>query len=179
MESCVPTISYKDNIKVKYYFDNTNLLTKYGTLWDGFLNFNLINQLPSDANTIISDILVEICDINFFTNVIENNIYISLDTDSYFYYYDFEKTIKSALTEIEKKLSVKINHGEFNATEVKHYSNIYKYIISKNDDNSILLKKKTLNWDNYEEQKLKKKKKKSDQDGDVNNTENKLSKMVI
>jgi hypothetical protein len=69
MEPSVPTTSYKDNIKVKYYFDNTNLLTKYGTLWDGFLNFNLINQLPSDANTIISDILVEICDINFFTNV--------------------------------------------------------------------------------------------------------------
>lgn len=179
MESCVPTTSYKDNIKVKYYFDNTNLLTKYGTLWDGFLTFNLISELPSDTNTQISDILVEICDINFFTNVIENNIYISLDTDSYFYYYDFEKTIKSAIIEIEKKLKINISYGEFNATEVKHYSNIYKYTISKNDDNSILLKKKTLNWDNYEEQKLKKKKKKGDQDVEIDKTGNKLSKMVI
>jgi len=177
MDSCVSLPSYKDNIKIKYYFDNTNLLTKYGTLWDGFLTFDLIGQIPSNANSQISDILVEICDINFFTNVIDNNIYISLDTDSYFYYYDFEKTIKSALMEIEKKLGININYGEFNATEVKHYSNIYKYTISKNDDNSILLKKKTLNWDNYEEQKHKKKKKKIEED--INKTGNKLSKMII
>ena len=177
MELCIPSSSYKDNIKEKYYFDNTNLLTKYGTLWDGFLTFDLITELPSDANSQISDILVEICDINFFTNVIEHNIYISLDTDSYFYYYDFEKTIKSAIIEIEKKFEININYGEFNAIEVKHYSNQYKYTISKNDDNSILLKKKTLNWDNYEEQKQKKKKKKIEED--IHKTGNELSKMVI
>jgi archaellin len=78
---------------------------------------------------------------------------------------------------IEKKLGININYGEFNAIEVKHYSNQYKYIILKNDDNSILLKKKTLNWDNYEEQKHKKKKKKIEED--IDKTGNKLSKMVI
>jgi hypothetical protein len=173
-------MSWKDNIKDKYYFDNTNLLTKYGTLWDGFLtfNFNIQNwKIPENMNSVLSDILVEICDINFYTNIIENNIYISLDTDSYFYYYDFEKTIKSAIIEIEKKFEINVNYGEFNAIEVKHYSNQYKYTISKNDDNSILLKKKTLNWDNYEEQKQKKKKKKIEED--IDKTGNKLSKMVI
>ena len=173
-------MAWRDNIKDKYYFDNTNLLTKYGTLWDGFLkfNFNIQNwKMPENMNSVLSDILVEICDINFYTNIIENNIYISLDTDSYFYYYDFEKTIKSAIIEIEKKFEININYGEFNAIEVKHYSNQYKYIISKNDDNSILLKKKTLNWDNYEEQKQKKKKKKIEED--IDKTGNKLSKMVI
>lgn len=173
-------MSCRDNIKNKYYFDNTNLLTKYGTLWNGFLTFNFNIQtwkMPENMNSILSDILVEICDINFYTNIIENNIYISLDTDSYFYYYDFEKTIKSAIIEIEKKFEININYGEFNAIEVKHYSNQYKYTISKNNDNSILLKKKTLNWVNYEEQKQKKKKKKIEED--IEKTGNKLSKMII
>jgi hypothetical protein len=168
-------MSVNDSIKVKYYFDNTKLLVKYGTLWNGFLTFD--SKISENIMVDLDDLLSEICSINFYINIIENNIYISLDTDSHFYYYDFEKTIKSAIIEIEKKFELNLNHGEFNAVEVKHYSNQYKYTISKNESNNIILKKKTLNWDTYEEQKIKKKKVKLNDD--INKTTNKLSKMII
>lgn len=143
----------------KYYFENTHLNTDYPTLWHGFLSYNgekinISENYYQKSNRELDDLLAEICDINFYTTLIDNNIYISVCRDTKFYYYNFEKTIKKAAKRIEKKFNISIIYSEFFATEVKHLGNQYKYFLVK-DDNKMILKKKTLNWDTFDNNKLK------------------------
>jgi hypothetical protein len=140
----------------KYYFEDTTLNTKYPTLWNGYLLYNGENISISEnyyqrSNRDLDDLLVDICDVNFYVTLIDNNIYLSVCGDSSFYYYNFEKTIKKAIKKIEKKFNINITESEFFATELKPMGNQYKYSTSKNDgDDKIILKKKTLNWITYE-----------------------------
>lgn len=137
----------------RYYYDNTDLDSKYPTLWNGFLEYDSNNiELTQDreeknTNKELDDILSEICNINFYIYLLDSKIYISLCQDEKYYYYDFEKDIKKVISEIEIKFKVKINYGEFNATEIKHYGNQYKYTITKDKNSKIILKKKVLNWE--------------------------------
>jgi len=143
----------------KYYFEDTTLNTKYPTLWNGYLLYNGENISISEnywqrSNRILDDLLTDICDVNFYVTLIDNNIYLSVCGDSSFYYYNFEKTIKKAIKNIEKKFNINITESEFFATELKPMGNQYKYSTSKNCDvdgnEKIILKKKTLNWITYE-----------------------------
>lgn len=137
----------------KYYYENTILETKYFTLWNGYFKYegnriNISENYFQESNRDLDDLLTEICNVNFYISLINEYIYISLDSDSYLYCINFEKTIKIALKEIEIKFNIIINCGEFYGTEVKHMGNQYKYTISKDEDR-IILKKKILNWDTY------------------------------
>jgi hypothetical protein len=146
----------------RYYFDNTKIDTNYATIWYGFFIYNTTkNNIPisenyyQKSNRILDDLLREICDINFCINIINNYIYISVCQDSKYYYYQFEKDIKNVVKEIENKFSVIIESGEFNGVEYKYNGNQYKYTITKNKDKNIILKKKILNWEKYENKKKK------------------------
>ena len=129
-----------------YYYDGTTILTKYATLWDGYLKYSSKDIIPDFH--IVEDILVEICDINFYISVTEDHIYISLCQDSSYYAHQFEKHIKIVIKEFEDKFNISISNGKFNATEVKHQGDQYKYTITKDDiSGRIILKKRVLNWD--------------------------------
>ena len=166
----------------KYYYENTFLETKYFTLWNGYFKYNgnkikVSENYYQESNRELDDLFVEICDINFYISLIDEYIYISVDSDSYFYSTNFEKTIKKALKEIEIKFNIIIECGEFYATEVKHMGNQYKYTISKSN-NKIILKKKILNWDTYNK-KMKKDNNKKDDSDDESNLINKLNILKI
>jgi hypothetical protein len=153
----------------KYYFESYNLQTRYCTIWHGFLKYDGI-QIPINREHILStnnkllynidlsDIFTEICQLNFYISLIDNYIYISHDMDEFYYYYQFEKSIKNAIKETELKFNIVITNGEFYANEIKHNGNQYKYTISKKDD-KIILKKKILNWDSNNSKKVKNKEK--------------------
>ena len=144
----------------RYYFDGHDLDKNYSTLWNGFLELEsntikLINHYDCQTNNELEDLISEICDINFYIYIIDLKIYISLCQDSKYYYHQFEKDIKKVIIEIENKFNVTINCGEFNATEVRHQGDQYKYTITKNENSNIILKKKVLNWDSYESKSKK------------------------
>lgn len=143
----------------KYYFDNTNLDKVHATLWNGYLvcESSAANILKSKEKE-LDEIFAEICNINFYINIINNTIYISLCQDEKYYFYEFEKDIKNVIESIQEKYKIKIVSGEFNAIEIKNFGNQYKYIIKNINDNKISLKKKILNWDSYENKKVKNKK---------------------
>jgi hypothetical protein len=143
----------------KYYFDNTNLDKVHATLWNGYLVFDssAANVLESKENE-LDEIFIEICNINFYINIINNIIYISLCQDEKYYFYQFEKDIKIVIELIQIKYKIKIESGEFNAIEIKNFGNQYKYIIKNTKNDKISLKKKILNWDSYENKKVKIKK---------------------
>jgi len=138
----------------KYYYENTPLETKYATLWDGYLtyegNIPISSNYWQNSNKELDDILADICDVNFYVSIIDNNIYLSVSSDFRFYITNFEKTIKKAIKEINDKFNVKIGEGHFNALEIKHSGNQYRYIIrvdeKDKDKDKYILKKKTLNW---------------------------------
>jgi hypothetical protein len=157
----------------RYYFDSHNLDSKYATLWNGYLEYNK-NDMKINIEYIsqLNDLITDICDVNFYVNDIDNKIYISLCQDSHYYYHQFEKDIKKLIIEIENKFSINIFYGEFNATEVKHQGNQYKYTITKDENLKIILKKKTLNWDNYESKNKKIKKIDKDNIDNINNIKN-------
>lgn len=143
---------------VKYYFDNTDLNERYCTVWYGFLEYegnqiNISENFHKTSNRDLEDLLTQICDINFYINLIDNRIYISVDNDVKYYTYDFEKHIKNMILMIEDKFSIYIYLGEFNAIEYKPDSNQYKYTISRQIDKKIILKKKILNWSAYNKKK--------------------------
>ena len=146
----------------KYYFEKTILEKKYATLWDGYLTYEGNIPISHDySNKELDDILTEICDVNFYVSIMDNNIYLSVCSDFHFYITNFEKTIKKAIKNINDKFKVKIKEGHFNALEVKHSGNQYRYIIriDDSDNNKYILKKKVLNWsvlDNDLVDKLKK-----------------------
>lgn len=159
----------------RYYYDGYNLDNNYATLWNGFLEYNSnIIELTQDrveknTNRELDNLLTDICDINFYIYILDSKIYISLCQDAKYYYYAFEKDIKKVISEIEDKFKVKIDYGEFNATELKHHGNQYKYTITKDETSKIILKKKILNWDNYESKIKKLKKNKGDITKDIEN----------
>jgi hypothetical protein len=142
----------------RYYFDNTQLSTKFATIWYGFFSFNGIISVSSELSSIspisiLGDLLTSICDINFYVNIDSNNIYISLCSDSHYYASQFEKDISNIVREINSKLKIKIESGEFKAFEQKHNGNQYKYTITFSKTGKINLKKKVLNWDVVEKKK--------------------------
>ncbi len=132
-------------INEKYYFVNTNVNIKYPTLWDGYLNYTknssdvVINYLDID------NILVDICEINFYIHLQPETIYISLDRDENYYFHQFEKHIKPVIKKMEEIMNITIQYGEFNASEIKHDPNLFKYIITRKTD-KIILQKQSLNW---------------------------------
>jgi len=130
----------------RYYFDGTDLDKNYATLWNGFLEYNSNTHIIDNTNKALDDLITSICDINFYISLFNSKIYISLCQDSKYYYYQFEKDIKLMIDKIENQFNIKIDNGEFNATELKHQGNQYKYSISKDIDSKIILKKKVLSW---------------------------------
>jgi archaellin len=158
----------------RYYYDGYDLDKKYATLWNGFLEYNSNNieytkDRGDNTNRELDDLVTNICNINFYIYILNSKIYISLCQDTKYYYYDFEKDIKKVIGEIEDKFKVKIDYGEFNATELKHHGNQYKYTITKDKTSKIILKKKILNWDNFESKSKKIKKNKDDINKDIEN----------
>jgi hypothetical protein len=144
----------------KYYFENTNLDKIYSTLWNGEFIYNgdkipLSLDYHQESNRELDDILTENLDVNFYVSLIDNNIHISCCSDFKFYFYDFEKYIKRTILNIESKFNIYIYFGNFNATEIKHNGNQYKYTINKNNENKIILKKRILNWEVLESKKKK------------------------
>jgi len=147
----------------KYYYDNNPYFNKdkYKTLWNGYLAYKIDDTYISDERQ-LNDILVDVCERNFYITLQENYIYLSFDSDEYLYHYQFEKMIKPSINKIQENFKIFIEEGEFYATEIKHCGNQYKYTINQsiNHDNEkkITIKKKTMNWENYEKAKISKKK---------------------
>jgi hypothetical protein len=150
----------------KYYFETINP-DYYATVWYGFFEYDENNErIPiSDdyyqkSNRDLDDLLVNVCDIHYYVNLLDNYIYLSIDNDSKYYYYQFEKNIKNTILSIEEKFKINIKNGEFNAIEYRPNGNQYKYTISREYDstlshNKVKLKKKILNWDSFKNKKNK------------------------
>ncbi len=133
-------------MSTKYYFD-LPYTRKYDTIWYGYLEFDRISD---DFNvSLLNDILVEIADINFYINIENNKIYLSIDNDGN--YYDnnkFENNIRNIITQISKIYSINFLNGEFTGIEYKPDGNQYKYKITNNIvEHKIDIKKRVLNWD--------------------------------
>ena len=145
----------------KYYYDDKkyNILEKYSTLWSGFLKNDKKEKkwFKKEDLKSIDDVIVEICDQNLYTALDENNLYISMDSDDKYYYYQFEKHIFTLIKKLEKDFGIVIEHGQFHAFEMKPFGNQYRYNISKSEKNKINLKKNILNWENYDKLKSKNK----------------------
>jgi len=152
-----------------YYFTNTKLETSYPTLWNGYIHFRKNDITPIRLED-VDNILVDICDINFYIKIDISNIYISMDQDEKYYHHKFEKHIKKIINKFEEMFNITVINGIFNATELKHQGNQYRYRISKKIDNKIMLSKKVLNWE-----VIDKKSKKEELDDVCNN----LDKIVI
>ena len=138
------------------YQEERKLQQIYPTLWQGFLKYKGDKieikeeyKFHQKSNTILDDILVDITDTNFYVNLKNDYIYLSLDSDSYYYYYNFEKQIKKLIKKIEKEFKIYVTEGEFFATEIKHLGNQYCYEITRKENNKIFLVKKVLNWEIY------------------------------
>jgi hypothetical protein len=139
-------------INQKYYYEDPKyekIFKKYITLWNGYLKGNKEKWFKKEDYTKASDIITEICDINFYRHHDEDHLYLSLDADENYYYDSFEKHIFKMIKKLEKECNIFIESAEFYAFECKHFGNQYKYNIDRNKDknNKIILKKKILNWD--------------------------------
>lgn len=134
----------------RYYFHFPRTDTCYQTVWSGYLQIQeskpLIDESKKDE---LRDILIDTCEQNFYIKYDNNHICLSLDLDTYYFYYEFEKHIKKVVRQIEEKNNTYIDFGEFFGTECKNKGNQYKYTIKKKED-KIVLKKKILNWDTFE-----------------------------
>jgi hypothetical protein len=141
----------------RYYFDEYKINELYPTLWDGYIQFDSnkipITDIEENSNRELDDLVTNICAINFYIYILDSKIYISLCQDSVYYFHQFEKDIKKLIFAIEDKFKVNIDYAQFNATEVKHQGNQYKYTLTKDTNNRLILKKKILNWDNYSRSK--------------------------
>jgi hypothetical protein len=73
---------------------------------------------------------------------------------------------------IEEICDINITYGDFNATELKHDGNQYKYTITRAEDKKIILKKRVLNWEVFE-------KKRKEHSVDYEQLENSMKKMNI
>jgi len=131
-----------------YYYSNTKLETTYPTLWNGYIHFNQKdNEIVPIVLQDVDSILVDICNINFYIKIDILHIYLSIDQDERYYYHQFEKNIKKIINKFEDMFNINIINGIFNATELRHQGNQYRYRISKKDNNKLILSKKVLNWD--------------------------------
>lgn len=135
---------------MQYYWDDTkhiNILERYTTIWKGTLiNTNIdSNWLKPEQVREFDDLLIDICERNFYINLDESNIYLSLCQDSPYFYYEFEKHILKFLRSAEKKFNISINEGEFYCWECRPMANSYRYRIYKKD-NKFKLKKSVQNW---------------------------------
>lgn len=132
----------------KYYFD-IPYIRKYETIWYGYLEFDNIKDYDI---SLLYDNFTELFDINFYINIEDNKMYLSIDNDWNFYGYDrFENDIRNIITHIEKHLSkneiINFLSGEFTAIEYKPDGNQYKYKLTNNlDQKKIDIKKRVLNW---------------------------------
>jgi hypothetical protein len=73
----------------KYYFDELQN-TKFDTIWYGFIEFDILNNNILNDNekmNNITDIIVDISNVNFYIFIEENRLYLSLDNDHYYYTY--------------------------------------------------------------------------------------------
>ena len=136
---------------MNYYWNDKksiNVLEKYTTIWRGEINKNNQNELwiknEKDDIQKLDDLIIELLDRNFYINLDENNIYLSLCQDSPLLYNEFEKNILKFLRNLEKNFNICIEGGEFNCWECRPYADIYKYTIFKKD-NKFKLKKKKIN----------------------------------
>jgi hypothetical protein len=100
----------------------------------------------------ITDIIIDISNVNFYIFIEENRIYLSLDNDRYYYTYTcFEKTIREIIYKLIEYLSgdtinkIEFINGEFTGVEYKPNGCQYKYKLTK-IDSKISLKKRILNW---------------------------------
>jgi hypothetical protein len=132
----------------RYYYDNCDLNKNYATLWKGYITYEGNNNIIINLLD-IDNILIDICDVNFYIILENNNIYLSLCQDTKYYYYQFERHIKKVINKFEDFFKINFIYAEFYATEVKHVGNQYKYTIT-NIETKLVLKKKTLNWSVYE-----------------------------
>jgi len=137
-----------------YYWDNTthiNVLEKFKTIWKGTIKSENIdeNWIKPDEIKKLEDICTNVAERNFYVNLDENHIYLSLCQDSPYYYYEFEKNIIKLLKEIEKNFEIKIGEGDFYCWECRPMANAYKYVIFKKDT-KFKIKKTVLNWEKYE-----------------------------
>ena len=149
-------------ISTKYYYMNTNINDIYPTLWDGYILYQ--NKDNNPINIIdIDNILIDEFDINFYINIdtLCNKIYLSVDRDEKFYITIFEKKIKKVIKKIDEILNIYTISGEFSANEIKHHGTQYEYKISRNLNNSIILKRFDSNL--YESKRIHK-----DDDCEVN-----------
>ena len=152
-----------------YYFTNTKLETSYPTLWDGYIHFKKKDSTPIILQD-IDNILIDICNINFYIKIDILHIYLSMDQDEKYYHYQFEKHIKKIINTFEEMFNINVINGIFNATELKHQGNQYRYRISKKIDNKIMVSKKVLSWE-----VIDKKNKKTEWDNICDN----LDKLII
>ncbi len=129
-----------------YYFTNTKLETSFPTLWNGYIHFKKIDTTPIRLED-VDNILADICEINFYIKIDILHIYISMDQDEKYYHHQFEKHIKKIINKFEEMFNINVVNGIFNATELKHQGNQYRYRISKKIDNKIMVSKKVLNWE--------------------------------
>lgn len=176
IESHVPDNRYlTTNISSNeiYYFTNTKLETSYSTLWSGYIYFKKIDNTPIRLED-VDNILVDICNINFYIKIDILHIYISMDQDEKYYHHQFEKHIKKIINKFEEMFNITVINGIFNATELKHQGNQYRYRISKKIDNKILVSKKVLNWEVIE-----KKNKKSELDDNFNDILKNFDKITV
>jgi hypothetical protein len=138
----------------KYYFDELQN-NKFDTIWYGFIEFDTLNNNILNDNikmSNITDIIVDISNVNFYIFIEENRLYLSLDNDRYYYTYTcFEKTIREIIYKLIEYLSgdninkIEFINGEFTGVEYKPNGCQYKYKLTK-IDNKISLKKRILNW---------------------------------
>ena len=135
----------------KYYFD-IPYTRKYETIWYGYLEFDKKIEIFINDISLFYDNFTELFDINFYINIEDNKMYLSIDNDWNFYGYDrFENDIRNIITHIEKHLSkneiINFISGEFTAIEYKPDGNQYKYKLTNNlDEKKIDIKKRVLNW---------------------------------
>jgi hypothetical protein len=132
----------------KYYFD-LPYTRKYETIWYGYLEFDKIKDYDV---SLLNEVITEITNINFYINIENNKIYLSVDNDGNYYGSSrFENDIRNIITHIEKYLSkneiINFISGEFTAIEYKPDGNQYKYKLTNNlDEKKINIKKRILNW---------------------------------
>ena len=132
----------------KYYFD-LPYTRKYETIWYGYLEFDKIKDYDV---SLLNEVITEITNINFYINIENNKIYLSVDNDGNYYGSSrFENDIRNIITHIEKHLSknrvINFLNGEFTAIEYKPDGNQYKYKLTNNlDEKKINIKKRILNW---------------------------------
>ena len=135
----------------KYYFD-IPYTRKYETIWYGYLEFDKKIEIFINDISLFYDNFTELFDINFYINIEDNKMYLSIDNDWNFYGYDrFENDIRNIITHIEKHLSkneiINFISGEFTAIEYKPDGNQYKYKLTNNlNEKKIDIKKRVLNW---------------------------------